>query len=237
MTTEASPRATAGTSVIEAVVALLVGLLVLQLGLSTLARFRSAQRELGERADALVALRVGRHVLRRELRHGLPGRDWIAEPDSLSLRAFRGVAVVCGSDSLSAQLIVSYRGDRAADPSKDSVMLVTEDGAAVARALTATGVSPAPCTGPGGGAAERWTLNEAAPAGTVVVRTFERGSYHLTSAALRYRRGASGRQPLTPETWSAATAWDVETERLGVALVPSRAGAAWSGFLAWLGAP
>jgi hypothetical protein len=234
---ENTSRASAGVSVIEAVVALLVGLFVVQLGLATLARFRSVQRELSERSDALVALRVGRHVLRRELRHGVPGRDWAAGRDSLSLRAFRGAAVVCASDTISAEVVVSYRGDRAPDPTKDSVLLLDEGGAAVVRALLGTGASPDPCAGPGRGTSARWTLDQAAPSGTVVARVFERGSYYLTSAALRYRRGASGRQPLTPEAWSADTDWDVASERLGVELVPSRTGAPWSGFLAWLGPP
>lgn len=230
------PRARAGASVIEAVVALLVGLLVLQLALSTLARFRAVQRELGERADALVALRVGRHVLRRELRQGRAGIDWVAARDSLALRAFRGSAVVCASDTLSAQIVVSYRGGRAPDPTKDSVLLLSDDGTASLRALVGTGVSPVPCIGPGGGAAARWTLDRGAPPGTVAARFFERGSYYFSGAALRYRRGASGRQPLTPETWSSDTSWDVGSDRVGVQLVPSRAGEPWSGFLAWLSA-
>jgi hypothetical protein len=180
-----------------------------------------------------VALRVGRHVLRRELRHGTPGSDWTAELDSLALRAFRGAAVICVNDTISARLIVSYRGERAADPTKDSLLLLREDGGAEARALLGTGVATTSCTGPGDGVAERWTLDRAAPPGTLVARVFERGSYHLSTAALRYRRGASGRQPLTPEVLSAATAWDLTGDRLGVQLVPARDGAPWSGFLAW----
>ena len=69
----------------------------------------------------------------------------------------------------------------------------------------------------------------------VVARLFERGSYHLSDATLRYRRGASGRQPLTPEVWSVATGWRLSGQRLGVAFTPARtAGSTWSGFLAWL---
>ena len=86
-----------GATVAEVRVALVVGFLVLQLGLSTLARFRTVQRQLAERVDVLVAQRVGRHVLRRELRHGLPGRDWLADAESLSVRAFRGTAIACAT--------------------------------------------------------------------------------------------------------------------------------------------
>lgn len=223
----------AGTSLPEALVALLIGLLVLQMGLASLARLRAAQADLSARADALVALRVGRHVLRRELRHGLPGRDWDATADSLGLRAFRGTGIVCASDSTAAELTVWYSGDRAPDPSKDSVLLVTGEGDVGVRTLVGTGAAPSPCPG-GGGASSRWRLDRAAPSGTLVARLFERGSYHLADAALRYRRGASGRQPLTPEVWSPASGWRISTERLGVGVVPSRGGGGgWSGFLAW----
>lgn len=226
--------ARAGTSLPEAVVALLVGLLVLQLGLSSLARLRTAQADLAARADALVALRLGRHVLRRELRHGIPGRDWAATADSLGLRAFRGAGIVCASDSIAAELTVWYQGDRAPDPSKDSVLLVTGEGRVGVRALAGTGTASSPCPG-AAGPTMRWRLDRAAPTGTLVARVFERGSYHLTAAALRYRRGASGRQPLTPEVWSSASGWRVSPDRLGMGVVPSLGGgAAWSGFLAWL---
>ena len=117
-----------GATLVEAIVALLVGLLLMQLGLSTLARFRTAQSELAERADALIAQRVGRHVLRRELRHATAGRDWLTDADSLSLRAFRGTGIVCANDSVTAELIVAYRGDRGPDSTKDSVLLFAEDG-------------------------------------------------------------------------------------------------------------
>jgi len=230
----AERRAPAGASLPEAIVALLVGLLVLQLGLATLARLRSAQADFSVRTDELVALRVGRHVLRRELRHGLPGRDWSADADSLSLRAFRGTAIVCASDSTAAELVVSYRGERAPDPSKDSVLLVTPDGLSAVRALVGTGVAPTPCPGSAGSTA-RWRLDRGGPPSAVVARLFERGSYHLSGAALRYRRGTSGRQPLTPEVWSTATAWEVSADRLAVGLVSSAGSSRpWSGFLAWM---
>jgi hypothetical protein len=219
---------------VEMLVALTVGLLVLQLGLATLARFRRAQADMAERADALVALRVGRHVLRTELRLGVPGRDWDVHPDSLPLRAFRGVGRVCANDSASARLVVSYRGARSPDPAKDSVLLLGADGSTSVGALVGTGTAVDPCGGPGGGSVQRWTLDRAAPSSTVAARVFERGSYHIAASALRYRRGSSGRQPLTPEVWTSASAWTASPGRLELSLVPAAGIAPWRGFVAWL---
>jgi hypothetical protein len=86
-----------------------------------------------------------------------------------------------------------------------------------------------------GDTVETWRLDAPADPHAVVARLFEKGSYHLALAALRYRRGASGRQPLTPEVWSAATRWEVTAGRLVIDAVPAdaTAGAGWSAFLAW----
>jgi hypothetical protein len=47
-----------------------------------------------------------------------------------------------------------------------------------------------------GGDPELWSVDPPVP-GALVVRVFERGSYHVSGGALRYRRGMGGRQPLT----------------------------------------
>lgn len=223
----------AGMSVPEALVALLLGLLVVQLALSSLARLGALRARLSLRTDALVALRVSRHVLRRETRHGSEGVDWGVAKDSLWLRAFRGAAVVCANDTASATLVVSYAGDRSPDPTKDSVLFVAADGAREVRALVGVSAVAPPCSGPGASAS--WRLDRGAPAEAVVGKLFERGSYHLVDAALRYRRGASGRQPLTPEVWGGTSAWVATGRRVGVELVPrdSAYGPPWSGFLSW----
>ena len=234
MTFPGSPRA--GVSAPEAIVALLLGLFLVHLGLSTMARLRSAQSRLAQRTDGLVAMRVGRYVLRRELRWGRPQEDWYVSGDSISLRAFRGTALVCSHDTARVELTVSFSGDRRPDPSKDSVLLISAEGTRGVRALAAI----APTTGPCGSAApatlETWQLDAPPDPGTVLARLFERGSYHVSSYALRYRRGASGRQPLTPEVWSRSTGWTQRGRRLGLE-VENRdpyAGRPWSAFLAWL---
>jgi len=217
-------------------VALLLGLLVVHMGLDTLARLRATQARLATRGDGIVALRVGRHTLRRELRFGVQGRDWAADSDSLALRAFRGTALVCPADSAAVSLSVAFRGDRAPDVTKDSVLLVTEGGSRTARALVAIGAPSGACVGapPEGFVAATWTVETVAPAGAVVAMLFEHGSYHLVDGALRYRRGRSGRQPLTPEVWASTSGWITSDGHLGVELIPGSpdVGRPWAGYLA-----
>jgi hypothetical protein len=233
------PRARrAGTSLPELLVALSLGLFILHLGFSTLARVRSVQSLLAARTEGLVALRVGRHLLRRELRHARPETDWLADGDTLSLRAFRGVALVCPFDSATVELVVSFSGDRAPDTSKDSVLLLAPDGSETSRVLVAVRAAGTGCAPESGRAMSTWELDAEAPPGTVVAKIYERGSYHLGSAALRYRRGSSGRQPLTPEAWSTAR-WTLSERALGLELRPRDAlvGPAWRGFVSAREAP
>lgn len=72
-------------------------------------------------------------VLDRELRQGVVGRDWVAHAgDSLSLRAFRGLALPCGtaweSGTRQWSLRVVSRGMRDEDPGKDSLLVLHETG-------------------------------------------------------------------------------------------------------------
>lgn len=225
----------AGFSAPEALVALVLGLFVVHLGLTTMMRLRGAEDRMEARRDALVAMRVARHVLRRELGYGRAGVDWLVDADSISLRAFRGTALLCPESAPTDELTVSYEGDRRPDPSKDSVLVVDPLGRQEVRALLEVSVAPAACASSSTPELETWRLDAPVPPGVVVARLFERGSYHVASAALRYRRGLSGRQPLTPEAWSSATAWARSGARLGLEAQPadSAAGLPWSVFLAW----
>ena len=115
-----------GATVAEVLIALICGLLVVQLSLAGLARVRSVGLRLTQRSEILAALRVSRVVLRRELRFGVRGVDWVDfAPDSISLRAFRGVGVVCPDGALAPDLMVAWSGMRAPAPEKDSVLLLT----------------------------------------------------------------------------------------------------------------
>jgi hypothetical protein len=233
-----SVSARSGASAAEAIVALLLGLLVVHLALETLARVRSAGVRLSARADALVALRLSRHVVRRELELARPTVDWGVDADSIYLRAFRGEGIVCSRDTTGAELLVSYSGDRAPNPAKDSVLLLSFDGVEAARALVGTGKGSG-CDLGDGGSALTLRLDLPATSDPLLARVFERGSYHLSGYALRYRRGDSGRQPLTPEVWSASSGWRPGAASLGVELAPrdTAAGRPWQGFLAWTAAP
>lgn len=234
-----SVRAMAGLTLLEVVVALLLGLFVVHLGLGALGRLESGRRRMAARTDFLVAMRVSRHVLRTELGRGVAGTDWHVSGDSVGLRAFRGTAVVCAADSAAASLQVSFRGERAPDPTKDSVLLLTEQGRREVRALAGVGVAAPPCAALDSAGAATWSLDAPVPSGTVVARLFERGAYALSASALRYRRGASGRQPLTPEVLSPAARWITAPDHVAVELSPldSAVGAGWTAPVSWTGRP
>jgi hypothetical protein len=115
--------------------------------------------------------------------------------DSAGLRAFRGVAVVCAADSVSAD--VRYRGLRSPDPAKDSLLVLEGAGAERALPLAGTGAGAACSPQPGESALAVRPGAGLMPGDVILV--FERGDYHLAGGALRYRRGAGGRQPLTAD--------------------------------------
>lgn len=193
-------RSVGGFTLAEVLAALLLGLLVGTLALATLARVRSLVEAMARRGEALEAVRTARHVLAWELRvEG--GAPWGASGagDSLALRAYRGVGLACGGPTAEGTLRVAARGVREADPAKDSVRILGAAGDEVVAALVGVGPAP-PCPLDPSVPGALWTLSATAPDQPVAALFFERGSYHLTGRALRYRRGAAGRQPLTPET-------------------------------------
>jgi len=188
-----------GFTVAETLVALLLGWGLSYLALSTLARQRTLQVRMTQRAEALAAVRTARNVLHAETRVGDPGRDgWGVAPDSLGIRAFRGTALVCPLTEPSYEILVQVEGTRLPDASKDSVLVVGQGGVTTALKLESRSRAVGGCPEGPGSTLERWGLSGEVPVGTVVARYYERGSYHLANGALRYRRGGGGRQPLTP---------------------------------------
>ncbi len=189
----------AGFSVVETIVALLLLGLLAGLAWSTLSRQRHVGFDLAQRADGLETVRTVAWVLGEELSNGRQGLDWqVAGGDSLSLRAFRGIGLVEGRSGSPRTMTVCFRGIRSPAPEKDSLLLLGGDGRWRVVALEGRNADSAGCQGLEGWSREAWTVSQMGT-DAVLARLFERGSYHLSGGALRYRRGRGGRQPLTPE--------------------------------------
>ncbi|MDZ7779154.1 MAG: hypothetical protein U5R14_04335 [Gemmatimonadota bacterium] len=209
----------AGVTVVEALVSLLLGLGLVQASLAVGARVRVAHAELLGRAEVLASARLTGALLRSETGVALRGRDWELHDDALRLRAFRGTALVCPEGSGADTLDAAYVGYRAPDPTKDSVVVLYQDGSRVVRGLEGVGSGVAECMGEALSRRTTLVLSESVPTGAVVARVFERGAYSVADAAFRYRRGAAGRQPLTPEVWDRSSGWVVEDGRVAVELL------------------
>jgi len=236
--TSSSGDARWGASILEVLVAMLLGVFLLQLGLSTIQHLREQQQRAERRLDVLAASRVAGTVLRGELVRGGRSSDRSVGPDSIALRAFRGTGVVCALGATPDEVVVAFRGDRGPDPSKDSLEVTGREGRIHVRGLRA--VSPAHASCPVADPRERalrLSVEGSVPSDAILVRIFESGSYHLTGSALRYRIGAGGRQPLTPEVWRDGGTGIVSRDSLLVLeLDPLPGHGAWrSRFLAWAG--
>lgn len=215
-----------GVSLLETLVALLLGLLLVHLVLRTVGAAGDAVESHRTRSDRLAAVRMARWRAAADV--AAAGSAYLAGEDSVALRAVRGGIVGCGL----AGGIWTGRGEgvRLPDPDKDSVLVLLPSGRWSVHALASLEVPVGTC-GPGGeGATWGLVLDPPPPASPVVGRFFERGSYHLADGALRWRRGAGGRQPLTPEVLAGRGG---AVEEAGTGLVfrlrfrrPSRAGGA-----------
>ena len=208
-----------GYTVVEALVALVVLFVLLQ-GAWTVTRVH-AVAALGviERTRFMEATRIAGWVVHRELRSGISGQDWQAGEDSVSLRAYRGLGVDCDDGSVPGALSVIAHTIRLPEPAKDSLLVLWPD--ARWRAVALAGVSrPVECDG-GAVRGQVW-LPEDEAAGGRAVRLFERGSYHVSDGALRYRRGAGGRQPLTDRVLGSASTLQFVDGRVGLELEPVR---------------
>lgn len=208
-----------GATLVETLVALLLGLLVLQAGMTAVGRTRLAHARTMERSDALSAVRLTGVLLRAETSAGREGEDWVLDGGSLALRAYRGTGLVCGEYEVPGVLVVSYGGYRRPDPTKDSVEVVYADGARAVVELTGITTGPPNCWSAPIEGSLALELRVPAPPGGVLARVFERGAYSLSGRALRYRRGAGGRQPLTPEILEPESGWRLTDGRLSAELL------------------
>jgi len=224
-------RGPVGASLLDTLLAILLGSLLLTAVLRLLVGVQGGTLALTARSDRLQAIRLAQAVARMDG----PGRAGGEEGGILEVRAFRGTGVVC--PGLGGLVVV--RGVRLPDPDKDSVRILGGDGRWRAhRLLSAEDRAGLDCLVSGPGRLQRWTVEPEPEPGWVAGRYFERGSYHLTDGALRYRRGRGGRQPLTPELLHpesrfVATAWGVRAElrfraaRGGAGTVGGGAGRVW----------
>jgi hypothetical protein len=163
-------------------------------------------------------------ILDDELRPGIPVRDWRLEGGGawVDLRGFRGVARVCGPGSTPDRWRVAYRGRRAAEVGRDSILVLGVDGGWRARALEGASDGGG-CAVGSGETAELWQWSGSGTPAPVLVRLYERGRYHLAERAFRYQRGAGGRQPLTPERLAPASRFDMSPSgRLQVSVALDR---------------
>lgn len=194
-------RGPSGITFVEVLISLMLGMAVVSMGWRLLAKQSTVAAHLAHEMEILAARRTAAIVLGRELRAGVTGRDWAApRGDSLALRAFRGWAPICGEGPGSGMIVVSYHGRRAPNPVKDSLLVLTGDGWRRANLVSRKSSDRAcPVDGEGGG--ELWTIDPPILGG-LIVRLFERGSYHVSDGAFRYRRGLGGRQPLTAAVFS-----------------------------------
>ena len=225
-----------GTTLAEALVAMTLGLLVLHLAITTLHRIDGAVSRTKSRQDAIMSARIARSVMRGELRHAHPPDDWIVHADSVVVRAFRGAGTICAADSVTAEVLVSYQGGRLPEPLKDSVELLVADGSLRYADLTASSETDEVC--PFTAHAERslrLRLDAPAPGDALALRVYEKGSYHISGSALRYRSGRGGRQPLTPEALDdARSSWTISARSFGWSVMVDDLPERWGGFLGWI---
>jgi type II secretory pathway pseudopilin PulG len=184
-----------GHSLVELLVALS---LLVSLG-STAVGLLSAElrlvRRAADAAEAGNAIRFAARLLRAEMQPLTDADSHGLAADSSRQRVFRGRGIVCGVSGTTAT--VRYAGLRNPDPAKDSIITMTRTGERV-QALLGTGRPTATgCTARSGETLSGLELGGAVQPGDVVL-VFETGTWHLSGSALRYARGAGGRQPLTP---------------------------------------
>ena len=215
-----------GFSLLELLLTLALGGLVAGALFGLLHGQERLARAQADSITAAEALRVSAIILAGELRLLAPAEDLaLATPESVAVRAFRAFGVVCGR--LGGEALVRRRGLRTADPAKDSVLLIRPDSPATPVALLGAAPAPAACAAAAGEAVERWALGvDVPPAAGSLLLLYETGTYALTGAALRYRRGEGGRQPLTV-AWldDAASGFELRDIAGGRAANPAEAAA------------
>jgi hypothetical protein len=210
---------------VELLVALTLGVLLMTGVVGFVAASSRWADRISARADALELARTVWVVLDQELRPGVPLRDWRLESErAVALRAFRGVGRVCGPAG--GRWAVAWRGLRVPDPARDSVLVLAVDGGWRAAPLLASSAGGTGCDLAEGESGRVLDWTGSADVDPVLVRVFEAGRYSLEDGAFRYRRGAGGRQPLTPERVRDGSRFEAEGSGIRVFLEVDAAGVA-----------
>ena len=188
-----------GAALIEVLTAAVLAAGVMAGGVAVLNTQGSIARRTTAQSERNDAVRSVMLLLRAELEAIEPAADLQAVGrDSIAARIFRGRAIVCGSQGETVYL--SYRGLRAPDPDKDSLL---EVGVERAVAFTNATAPAQACAGFPAETVHAVRIDRTVQRGSVWL-LFERGAFHLSGNALRYRRGAESRQPLTSEVIDAS---------------------------------
>lgn len=224
-----------GVGLVEVLVALLLGLLVVHIALSTVASSRTAQASWTQRSERLATLRIARALLRAELRAGVAGRDWlVSPPDSVRVRSFLGRGIPCKAVDARSDLYVAWQGRRRPDPRRDSVLVLTAAGSWQAVDLLAAAPASAGCPASASGSGEVWRTTLPGGSRPELAVLFVSGSYHVWGGALRYRRGRAGRQPLTPALLTSRSGLTASPAGVYLSL-EGRDGWIWNGPVAYRG--
>jgi prepilin-type N-terminal cleavage/methylation domain-containing protein len=207
-----------GFTLVELLVAMVLGAVLVGSALVLLGNLSRVVDRGVARWDRLEAIRTVWVTLERELRPGLPGRDWHVTLDgALELRAFRGFARVCGPAAEPGIYRVAWRGERAPVPDRDSILVLGRDGGWRAGGLAYWSEGD-DCPVVDGERPGRMAWNGAGSEPPVLVRLFQRGAYSVNDGAFRFRVGAAGRQPLTPELFGEGSGLRPEPSGVGVTL-------------------
>jgi type II secretory pathway component PulJ len=217
-------RRDGGFTLMESLVVLLLTALLIRGGWAVVATLVWSAERVAEISEGMETIRTVAWILEEEVSGALPNRDWWpGRADTLALRAYRGLALVQGRE-IDGQVTVCFRGIRNPNPEKDSVLFLSGDAGWTAHALLSRLRRDSGCLDGVGGWEEVWRLDPE-PRRPVLGRVFERGSYHFADGAFRYRRGAGGRQPLTPVRIAEGTLEEA----------PPDGGLRWGVLLSWSG--